>query len=188
MLVAYSYGQGLSGGIKAGMNLSNQKFSGSGIQLDTKAKAGIHVGGFLVYMFNENMGVQPEILYSMQGSNWDDDGDDNKIKFNYIQIPVLFRYNIIDMVSVHGGPQIGMLTSADIEYEDGDEEDIKDDFKGTDFSAAFGAEVDLPIGLGFGLRYVLGLTNVSEDDFAIEETKNRNIQIYAKYTLFGKKK
>jgi hypothetical protein len=189
VLTVYAYGQGISGGLKAGMNLSNQKFTDSGISLDTKTKPGIHGGVFIVAMLNEKMGIQPEVLYSMQGSRWDIDGDDSKIKFDYITIPVLFRYNITEMISVHGGPQFGILTTAKVEFEDGEEEDLKDGFKGTDFAAAAGGEVDLPNGLGFGLRYVLGLSNVSEQEseFPIAEAKNRVIQIYVKYNLFGKK-
>src|SRR5262245_36351696 len=127
VLAVYSYGQGISGGVKAGMNLANQKYSFDGISLDTKAKPGIHGGVFVLAMINEKFGVQPELLYSMQGSKWDFDGDDGKFKFDYINIPVLLRYNITEMISIHAGPQIGFLMSAEMENEDGDTEDMKDD-------------------------------------------------------------
>ena len=181
-----SFAQGISGGVKAGMNLANQNYSGDGVSLDTKVKPGLHAGVFFLILFNEKFGIQPEVLFSMQGAKWDFGGDDAKFKFNYINVPVLFRYNITELISVHAGPQIGILASAKIEDEDGDEEDIKDDFKGTDFGGAFGAEVDLPNGLGFGARYVVGLSNIVEDqpDFD-EEGKNNTIQLYVKYRIFG---
>src|SRR5688572_1133730 len=111
VLALYSFGQGISGGVKAGMNLANQKYTFNGLALDTKAKPGLHAGIFVVIMINEKFGIQPEALYSMQGSRWDNDGDDSKFKFSYISVPVLFRYNITDMISVHAGPQFGILTS-----------------------------------------------------------------------------
>lgn len=187
VLAVYSYGQGISGGVKAGMNFANQKFTSQGVSLDTKAKPGIHGGVFVVAMINEKFGVQPEALFSVQGSRWDFSGDDSKFKFNYITVPVLLRYNITEMISIHAGPQIGFLMSAKLEDEDGDEEDIKDDIKGTDFGAATGAEVILPMGLGFGARYVIGFTNNAEDNADLDdvEIKNRAFQLYAFYRLFG---
>jgi hypothetical protein len=189
VLAVYSYGQGISGGVKAGMNLANQKYSADGISLDTKAKPGLHAGVFILAMINEKFGVQPEVLFSMQGSRWDFGGDDSKLKFNYVNVPILLRYNITEMISIHAGPQVGLLLSAEAEAEDGDTEDIKDDFKGVDFGAGTGVEFDLPMGLGFGARYVFGLSNIAEDgeDFDNVEVKNGAFQIYAKYNLFGKK-
>ena len=158
--------------------------------LDTKVKPGITGGVYVVAMINEKFGVQPELLFSMQGANWDFQGDDGKFKYNYLNLPVLLRYNITEMISIHAGPQIGFLMSADAEDEDGDSEDIKDSVKGTDFAGATGVEFDLPNGIGFGARYVLGFTNLSEDDGDFEglEIKNRSIQLYVKYTIFGRSK
>lgn len=70
----------------------------------------------------------------------------------------------------------------------GDTEDIKDEFKGTDFAGALGLGVDLPMGLGFGARYVIGFSQIAEDTVEFPEVKNSAIQLYACYTLFGKKK
>lgn len=183
-----SFAQGLSGGIKAGLNLADQKYSFSGTTIDTKFKAGVHVGGFVTWMFTEHIGLQPEALFSMQGTTFDNDFIDGKTKFNYLNVPVLVRYNVNEMISLHAGPQIGFLLSAEAESDDGDSEDIKDEFKGTDFSGAFGLGVDLPMGLGFGARYILGFTKIAEEDVEAPEVKNSAIQIYASYKLFGKKK
>lgn len=190
VLAVYSYGQGISGGVKAGMNLANQKWTTSGVSLDTKAKPGLHAGAFITAMINEKFGVQPEVLFSMDGSRWDFSGNDSKFKFNYVSVPVLLRYNITEMISVHAGPQLGILVGAEAEDESGDTEDIKDQVKGMDFAGAAGAEIVLPVGLGFGARYVIGLTNIADTedgDFDDIEVKNRNFQIYVFYRLFGGK-
>jgi hypothetical protein len=189
MLAVYSYGQGIIGGAKAGMNLANQKYTSDGFALDTKVRPGVHLGVYALYMINEQFGVQPELLFAMQGSKWDFGGDDEKFKFNYLQLPILLRYNITEAISIHLGPQFGFLLSAEVEEEDGDTEDIKDNIKGLDFAAATGAEYEMPNGLGFGARYVLGLSNIAdpEDPDDNVELKNRTFQLYVKYILFGKK-
>ena len=85
-------------------------------------------GVFVVRMFTEQLGLQPELLLSMQGSKDKDDLYDYKITTNYVNIPVLVRYNITEMFSVHAGPQFGILVSAKEEF-DGDKQDIKEHFK-----------------------------------------------------------
>ena len=188
LTLAFSaFAQNISGGLKAGLNFANQDISSSGISLDTKSKLGFQAGAFLTVMFNEKMGLQPEILYSMQGSELDIDGSDGTFNFNYLNIPVLFRYNITDMINLHAGPQIGMLLSAELE-SDGDTEDVKDSFKGSDFGLAVGGGVDLPMGLGFGARYTFGLSKIADDpDFWDGDWSNSAFQLYASYKLFGKK-
>lgn len=180
------HAQGLDFGVKAGVNIANQDISATGYSLDTKAKVLFHGGVFVTWMFSEKLGIQPEALFSMQGSKYDFDTYDAGLITNYVNVPILVRYNITDMFSVHAGPQFGILLSAEEEF-DGDKEDIKDDFKGTDIGLAFGLEADLPARLGVGARYVLGLTNVLESDSSFDdaELKNGVIQIYVKFRILS---
>jgi Outer membrane protein beta-barrel domain len=176
------YAQGLDFGIKAGVNIANQNYSDD-FNADTKAIVMFHGGVFVTWMFSEKLGLQPEALFSMQGSK--EDGYDYKVITNYVNIPVLVRYDITDMFSVHAGPQFGVLLSADAEYSGG-KTDIKEYYKGTDIGIAIGAEADdLPLNLGVGVRYILGLTNVAEEDidFADASVKNGVLQIYVKFRL-----
>lgn len=178
--------QGFGLGIKGGINIANQNISATGFSPETTSQIGFHGGVFTVLMFTDKMGIQPELLYSTGGSEVDIAGDVYSEKLSYIIIPVLFRYNINDMLSLHAGPQFGFLMSAEEEF-DGDTEDIKDDFKGSDIAASFGIEVDLPIKLGLGARYALGLTNIVEEggSWGNAEIKNGTFQIYAKFRLIG---
>ncbi len=184
-VICFSYIQAqVSFGIKGGLNLASQSVSGSGISLDEKLKPGIHFGVYSTIMFSEHLGLQPELLYSIQGTKFDAQ-DDASFNFNYVNVPILLRYDINKFINIHAGPQLGILTSA--KSDDGtNEEDVKDYIKSADVAAAFGLGVDLPFGLNFSLRYNLGLLDVEseEDDF---EIKNRNIQISVGYKLFGKK-
>jgi Outer membrane protein beta-barrel domain len=187
VLLAYcSIAQGISGGVKVGLNLANQKISGDGISFDTKMKPGVHVGAYVTIMFSEKLGLQPEVLFSTQGTKFDIDGFDVQMNFNYLNVPILVRYNITEIISLHAGPQIGFLLSAEAE-SDGDKEDIKDEFKATDIGGAFGMGVDLPMGLGFGARYIIGFSELAEDTDNVGEWKNSAFQLYLCYKIFGKK-
>jgi hypothetical protein len=176
------HAQGLDFGIKAGVNIANEKYSGD-FDTDTKAIVLFHGGVFVTWMFSEKLGLQPEVLFSMQGS--EEDGYDYKVITNYINIPVLVRYNITDMFSVHAGPQFGILLSAEGE-SNGYKQDLKEYYKTSDIGLAIGAEADdLPLNLGVGVRYILGLSNNAEDDIDYEDAsvKSGVIQIYVKFRL-----
>ncbi len=187
-LIAFcAYGalaQGISGGLKAGLNLANQKVSVSGFSGNGDARTAFHIGGYLKFAVSEKFGVQPELLYNSVGMKSGDDA----LKKNYISIPVMLRYNPVAIFNVHVGPQFGFLMSA--KSDDGDEStDVKDAYKGLDLGLGIGAGVDLPMGLGFTARYVLGLSNISEDyediDIGDFTMKNNVFQVSVTYKLFG---
>ena len=177
------HAQPIDFGVKAGINIANQKITGD-FELDTKAKIGFHGGVFVVWMFTEKVGLQPELLFSTQGSKDKDDMYDYSIITNYVSIPILVRYNINEMFSVHAGPQIGILMSAKEEF-DGDKDDIKDDFKGTDIGLALGAEADFTEKIGAGARYVFALTNVLKEGESFDDTELKNgvFQLYIKFKI-----
>jgi hypothetical protein len=182
LAVSGAFAQGISGGLRAGMNVANSKFEASGVTVTPDSKAGFLAGAYLTAMFTENMGIQPEAYFSVQGFKM----DDAKQSMNYVNVPVLFRYNINSFLNVHAGPQVGILLKAEQDDGSGNTVDVKDQAKATDFSAVAGAGVDLPFGLNGGIRYCLGLSNVDDTDSGFT-VKNRSFQIYVGYRLFGKK-
>jgi hypothetical protein len=179
LLGAVAYGQGLSGGIKAGLNLANQISKSDGYTSSPSFLPGMHAGAYVTWMFTEHLGLQPEVLYSAQGAK----NGDYKVKVNYVNIPVLVRYNVNDLLSFHAGPQFGVLTSA--KYVAGSNEtDVKDQVKGSDIGLAAGVGIDLPMKLNFSFRFIQGLSDIGEDSNST--TKNYNLQFSVGYTLFGK--
>ena len=189
-----SGGQGFSFGPKAGVNFATL----NGDIEDAEMKVGFHIGGAAEYMFNENMGLQAELLFSLQGAkneyteNSSVGGvsyylkEEEKIKLSYINIPVMFKYYIVDGFNVEVGPQVGILVSAKSEYEfeeritsggnttteSGSAEiDIDDEVSSVDFGLNFGLGYKMDNGLNFGARYNLGLSNINDaddsDDFKV---------------------
>ena len=168
--------QGVSFGIKAGLNLAKESASGSGITINSDNRANFHGGVYLKAMLTPNFGIQPELLYSGQGGG----SGSNSDKFAYLNIPVMFRYNIVPMFNIQAGPQLGLLLSAS-----NNGQDIKGQLKSTDFGAAFGIGVDLPMGLNFAARYVLGFSDIQATPVSGITVKNQVIQISVGYKLFG---
>ena len=183
LMAAGVYAQGVSGGLKLGMNLANQTISSSGFTVSPSFRTTIHAGGYLTAMLSEKFGVQPEVLYSGQGAK----NGGFTFKASYISVPVLLRYNFTSVFSIHAGPQIGILMSAKEEFEGSDAEDVKDQYKSTDVGVAAGLGVDLPMGLNFGFRFVKGMSNIADVDSDDYKQKNYTLQFSVGYKLFGKK-
>jgi len=179
-------GQGISGGVKAGLNFANQNFESDIGDFSPDARTSFHVGFFATIMVSETFGVQPELMYNSAGSKIDLGSLGDAVeKLNYLTVPVMLRYQPVSVFNIHAGPTFGFLLSAESEY-DGDSQDNKDSYKGLDLGLGFGAGVDLPLGIGFTARYVLGLSNVSDDPNSDAKLTNNVIQLSATYKLFGK--
>jgi hypothetical protein len=178
--------QGIGIGLKGGLNFANQDISS--VTQDISSRTGFHVGAYAHVNIIGGFGIQPEILYSSQGSEWVDNagaGFDIKNKFSYLNIPVLLRFNVA-MFNVHVGPQFGILTSAELDVN-GAATDIKDQFTSGDFSIAAGVGVDLPFDLNATVRYVAGLSDISTEPDTIGEVKNATVQVSLGYRLIGSK-
>ena len=181
LLGAVAYGQGISGGVKAGLNLANQTFSGNGMTTSPSFLPSFHGGGYVTAMFSEHFGLQPELLYSVQGAK----SGDESYNLGYVTVPVLVRYSVNDLLSFHAGPQIGILTSAKHKY--GSESvDMKDNLTGTDIGIAGGVSIDLPMKLNFTFRFIKGMSNINDTENSTVKQKNYNLQLSVGYKLFGK--
>ncbi|QGK77039.1 porin family protein [Flavobacterium sp. SLB02] len=158
-------------GVKAGANLST--FTGD--VDDAKSLVGFHVGGFAEIKLTDKFAIQPEILFSTQGSK--QEGSDlfgsyeNKVNVSYLNIPVMAKYYVAEKFSLEAGPQIGFLLSAKSKYEEtvdgekySEDIDVKDGFESIDFGVNFGAGYDFTENLSVGLRYNLGLSNINKNE------------------------
>lgn len=167
-------------GIKGGPNFANLDVSQPGATY--KSRTGWH-GGAFVLMKVGKIGIQPEILFSQQGSKVKFDTQNLNSNFNYINIPVMLKLYTVAGINLQVGPQFGFLTNEPETIVDG--QTVKDVYKKSDVSLGLGAGWDLPFGLSIDARYNLGLTKI-EDDAALDATKNQVWQISLGYKLFGK--
>lgn len=171
-------------GLKAGVNIANA--TGDDVE-DADSRLAPFFGAFVNLGLGEKLAFQPELLYSMQGAktSWSEDGMDVDVteKLNYLNIPLMLKYNVGGGLNLQAGPQLGLLLSAESEWEMGgesDTEDSKDAYKGMDFGFNIGAGYDFGP-LGVDLRYNLGLSNIA--DYEDGDVKNSVIQIGVSYAF-----
>jgi hypothetical protein len=182
-----AFSQGVSFGIKAGANLAKETAKYQGLSVSTDSKVNFMAGVYLTAMISSKIGIQPEVLYSGQGGQITQAGTTFKDKFAYLNVPVLLRYQIVPMFSIHIGPQFGILMSAKSDDGSGNGyQDVKAQYKSSDVALAIGAALDLPGGFNFGVRYVDGLSNIYIDTSS-GTVKNGVWQLNIGFKLFGKK-
>lgn len=167
-------------GVKGGLNIStitNADVDG----VNSKSLVGFHVGFFGEFMISNKFAIQPEVLYSAQGTELEFEGISGDLKLDYITIPVMAKYYVADAFSLELGPQIGFLVSAKAK-SDGESEDVKDELKSTDVSLNFGLGYDITQNFMIGARYSLGLTRLQDELIPGEdESKNSVFQISVGY-------
>lgn len=149
------FSQNLTGGLKAGVNISN--FTGSSFNnVEKKARIGFHAGGFL----NIGLGafsIQPEALVSTQGVKVEDINSDYNIDITYIAVPIMAKFKTAGGFYIEAGPQFSFKIS-----EDFGNQTIDDFAKNIDISIGAGLGFQSRSGLGIGARYMAGLTKVGE--------------------------
>lgn len=181
--------QGISLGLKGGVNMSN--IVGSGYS-GTKLNTGFSAGGYLTLSLLPSFAIQPEIYYTQKG--WKESGTlfgsayEGKSRLNYLEIPVLAKFSFGVLVKPYfvAGPAFATLLSAPAEVTIGGTTvtgDIDGVLKKSDLGLVLGAGVTTPIKLSLEARYTLGLSSI--DDSGLDVTmKNSNISLLVGYSLF----
>jgi len=156
IVAAGARAQKITPGIKGGLNISDI----SGINGDNRLSG--HVGLFLHSRLNANWAIQPEILYSGQGQQYDVPfNEDRTIALSYIQIPVMFQFYPVKQFYVEAGPYLGFLLSANDKESDGDNKvEVDSYYKKVDAGISFGAGFYVTRMLGFYARYNAGLADI----------------------------
>ena len=148
-------------GLKGGLNLAS--VSDSENEDDVRSRLGYHAGLFFNIPVSPQIAIQPEAVYSNQGTKYNLPGnDDLNLSLNYINIPVMVQAMVGRGFYAQFGPQLGILTSVSDKVGDTELNSVsKDDFKTTDVSLGFGVGFKARTGLGLDARYNLGLTNIN---------------------------
>lgn len=173
-----SYAQGgFRLGAKVGANLNKiggQSFS-DGFDLS------YHLGGFAEIDFNKKWGIQPEVLWNQTSgrrSNFDNlyssvtnPNGAEKVKLDYLSIPILLRYNVGNILTLNAGPQFGILLSDDKTLL----QSGQSAFKNGDLAVVLGGQINLSMLRIYG-RYNIGLRNINDIDDRDKWT-NQQIQL-----------
>ncbi|UOQ72822.1 porin family protein [Hymenobacter cellulosilyticus] len=186
-------------GIKGGFNLSDVYGDDKKNFANGSNYKSFHAGIYGQYGFNNRLSIQPELLYSRQGFEGNSVKTTgtgtgattttvNERRLDYLNVPVLLVFNILDNVSIHAGPQVSLLTKV---TEDGNERKIADEnntygysYTSFDYGLAVGAEARVgPARVG--ARYNAGFNEIIKDqnlattgNKALSDIKNSNFQVY----------
>lgn len=185
---AYSQAQ-LAIGIKAGPNFANIDTKSSAGE-NYKNRAGFH-GGAFVLIKAAKIGIQPEIIFSQQGSKVEINSKDFESNFSYVNIPIILKLYTVAGINIQAGPQFGFITNAETPIQDQlnpgsyKVEDVKDKTKSSDFTVALGLGWDLPFGLTIDARYNLGLSKIYDKapSQQTEDARNQVFQLSLGYKL-----
>ncbi|MBE0424788.1 MAG: PorT family protein [Lutibacter sp.] len=143
-------------GAKAGLNVANL----IGDVTDNESLIGFNAGVFVEIPLADSFYIQPELIYSTQGAKFDFPIiGSTDLKLNYINLPIMFKYDVANRFYLEAGPQVGFLVAADL----GDL-DVKDSYESTDFAANFGLSYGFTEKIFAQARYNLGLSNIVKDN------------------------
>jgi len=174
-------------GLKGGINIANQTTTGEGLNVNLENILRFHAGAYLNYFVLDKLAIQPELLVSGKGSKWDDPYINTKDLLTYIDIPLMIRYQPLKLLNIHAGTQFGYLISAlQEDLAGGEKVDIKDWYNKADMGIVLGAEANLPYNINLTVRYILGLSEASNDVEYIDPWKNNFFQVSLGYRIKGR--
>lgn len=155
-------------GAKAGLNVASlggdSYYGGLG---SLGSRTSFHIGGLVEIPLMGKFSLQPELLYSSEGSDWSFGTSGEDTKLDYVRVPVLAKFYIIEGLSAEAGPVFGVLVNAEGNFYDKNgylvSGDVKDIYRSFDAQFGIGASYRLNMGVFFSLRYNKGLLNVNEE-------------------------
>ncbi|SMO39828.1 porin family protein [Solitalea koreensis] len=180
--------QKLEFGIKGGVNFtsaSDIKFSDN-LSTSFKNTSG-NVTGWHLGVYSE-IGVsiltfQPELLFAEKGFKSDQENGTVTVKYNYLDIPILVKFNPIPLVSIFSGPQVSIKLSDKISGPSDITSQINlNNLKDGDWGIVAGAGVKLSK-LQIQGRYIWGLNDVTKEGASVD-FKNQMFQISLGYKIF----
>lgn len=154
------------------------------------------VGGGHIRFDLGSFSVQPEVLFVRKGAKESDEDGEFKIKIDYVEIPVLLRYDVMTAGGVapffYAGPAVAFEIACNLSQENGqsveadcDEVDEFPERKSLDVGILGGAGVAFAAGPGNLFvegRYNFGLTNISDSELD-DEAKNRSASVMVGYAV-----
>lgn len=142
----------------------------------------------------DRIGIQPELLYSMQGFKVAGIGN---VGMHYLAAPILMKLSMNDELSILVGPQVSYLVNSRLGLvNDLFSISYNGLFKSIDVGIAGGLEYKVTDKMAIGGRYILGLTDVNKD-FQLTsnsnfsdyfQIRNTNAQFYVAFGFGGGKK
>jgi len=172
----------ISYGVKGGVSF-NHFLGDIPIELDPMLYTGFTAGIFGNYKISDKFSIQPEILFTRKGSNFDEFtyefeqlqianlSLDLYIKTDWIEIPVLGMYKLNEIFSLFGGPYIGFYLNGTVVAEPSVaifgvelEYDIDaDNLRLPDYGIILGGAYNISNNITIQGRWEYGIQNLADD-------------------------
>lgn len=176
-------------GVMGGLNIATL---GGDDAEDVKIRTGLLAGVSYVANLSGPWAIEMDGLFSMKGAKGNDEGTSIALKLNYIEVPLLLRYNMASSGNatphLAAGVSLAYQASCNVEGTDSgvtvsfdcDEfsEESGSEFKSFDAGVVVGGGIDFKSGtrtFTIGARYTFGLMDVADD----AKLQNRAFQLYA---------
>ncbi len=170
-------------GIKGGYNISNLSTSGVLSYGNQQAISSFNAGLLGNLPFSNSFSLQLEVLYSGQGTDYQNNNTSGSLRYGYLNIPVLIKYQHESGLFAETGLQIGFPVSTK-ETQNGVSISPQNQLYGNDFAWPIGLGYQfLHSGFGIDVRYNYGLINIVKSASDVN-VKNSVFQ-FDVYFLFG---
>ena len=150
---------------------------------------GFGIGAVVDWPITDQIDLHAEPMLLQKGGGVETSVIALKFKVTYLELPLMFRYNIQLNESLipyaMAGPSIGLLTSANLVNSEGTKQNEKSATRALDFGIGVGGGIKLPKGnktFFAEARYVLGLVNINKE-VGESTVKNRGLQVVAGVTI-----
>jgi hypothetical protein len=162
-------------GVKGGLSLANVAGIGSD---NNQARLGFYAGGLVRIALEQNLYLQPELLYALKGYRVPATQytAEATAGFSYVNMPVLFGYKPGRNLMVLFGPEAGLMTTAKSKSS-GIETDLYAFYRHFDLGLDLGFAYSIKKGLGLELRYNFGFSDLAN---VVYTDTNGNIIAQAK--------
>ena len=180
-------------GVKGGINFTNLYVDDVE---DENMKVGFNLGLFAKLPVTRGFSIQPEVLYSVKGSEITYDlgilgSNEYRFNLNYIEVPVLAVINVTRSLNIQAGGYGAYLAQANIKRVENDEPNDQiadlneDNFNRFDYGLVGGLGIDVS-SVTIGARYNYGLREVGKaDNFGSQALKNSKNSAISLYIGFG---
>lgn len=183
----------LDGGIKLGANMARL----DGKSWDAGYRTNL-LGGVFLGIHGGRLGIQAEGLFAQSeyrtGKDFNtlyhdylNDAKDSlkagAFRVNYLNIPILLQYRLLNRVWLQAGPQFSGIVSTkdkDALVHDAGELFKKDGY--SNVSGVVGLWINLPFHLNIGGRYIMSFANENSTNVS-ESWKQRNVQLHIGYNF-----
>lgn len=184
VLTMPAYAQ-ISFGLKGGVNVAEFSIKAQGATVPQSSINGFTLGAVLEIGITDNIFIQPEVIFLQKGSELNTSLTEIKTNINYLDIPFLLKLKLLNTkflnVNLLGGPSFGLALNGEesaggqtVDINFGGENGLKRFDLGINAGGGVGVNLG-SIGVFGDVRYLFGVSNISED--ADREIKNKGLNL-----------